>query len=104
MADTTELEDAVTFLKKRIKAVRQSVAEIETRMREHDRLIERGGDGYDVDALRESNEHNQLQVDRLSQEVSKMQTQIASNRKMMEFLETKAIVSEGIVIDADAHD
>ena len=104
MVDVTELEDSVSFCKRRIKAVKVSVSELEARIQQYDDFIARGGAGYDVEGLKESNEHAQAQIDRLMQEISNMQTQIARNREMIDFLETKASLAEGIVIDADADD
>ena len=102
--DTSNLDETVVFHKQRMKSCRAAIKDLESRIRKYDNLISRGGDGYDVDSLESSNDHARQQIGRFQQEISSSQTQVANTNKMREFLEKKAMIAEGITIDANAND
>ena len=99
--DTSELEESISSLKRDIKAVKVSISGLEDRIKRYDGLIAADGGGYDVDALKESNDHANGQISRLRQRISQLQTNIAEQRNIIEVLEIREKIAEGVTIDAN---
>ena len=104
MVDVSDLDKSSASLKRAIKGFRTEIGGLEARIRSYENMAVRGGEGYEIAALAASNEHAREQIERMEQGISTMQLQIADNNRMKEFLETKAKLAEGIVLDADADD
>lgn len=57
---------------------------------------------YDIDGLRSSVDHCKKTIKVLQEAMAEQQTQISNYRKMIETLERKQALSEGVTIDAKA--
>lgn len=55
---------------------------------------------YDINGLQSSIEHCKKNIDLYNQAIADQQTQIANYRKMIETLQTKQKLAEGVVLDA----
>lgn len=59
---------------------------------------------YDIAGLEASIEHSRKNIQTYKQAISDQQTQIADYRRMIETLERKKMLTEGVVLDASAGD
>lgn len=95
-----EIHASLASHKRHIKSVEHEIKGLKRHKRKYQQLISDGGGGYDVAALNESCDHTDLQIDRMQQLISVAITQIADCRRQIKFIETRAAIAKGAVIDA----